>query len=149
AARSAELPTCLLADGLRGDQLPPLLRRERPGRDPHGSAGGLRSDSPAAAEPDRRRKGAGLPDRPPGRPLGPSRVPAPAAAGLPRALRGRREDPRPRRAAAGRLAGRWHGWLRAPKRSDWAVRRRSGGAPLRPAVSPLRRPTARLRADRL
>ena len=37
AARRAGLPAGVLAGGGRGDQLPPLLRHQRPGRHPHGA----------------------------------------------------------------------------------------------------------------
>ena len=74
ARRPAERPGVsrrLLGGRRRRDQLPAVLRRQRPGRHPHGGARRLRSGARAPAGPGARGPHHRIPDRPPGRPLQP------------------------------------------------------------------------------
>ena len=132
AARRAGVPPRLLARRLGGDQLPALLRHQRARRRPHGGSGGVRRGAPlrvpaaagAAPSPgcasitstgctirgDYLRR---LQAR--ARELGVGRR---RSAAVPR----RREDPRARRAAARRLAGRRHDRLRVRRRGERPLR---------------------------
>src|SRR3990170_2888675 len=82
AARRAGLPPRLLAGRGRRDQLPALLRRQRPRRDPDGGARGLRRGPPADLPARPRGVGHGAPRGPPGWPLRARAVPRRAPAAL-------------------------------------------------------------------
>ena len=82
AARGAGLPPRVLARGGRRDQLPALLRHQRPGRAAHGARGGVRGDARPGARPGGGRRGRRPAHRPPRRPVRPGAVLRAAAAGL-------------------------------------------------------------------
>ena len=144
--RPAALRADRLAAGGQRAELPPVLRRQHPGRDPGRAPGGLRR-SPrrgCALVPGRARRRAA--DRPPGRPRRPGGLPAPAARGHRRRLPADREDPRTGGGAARRLRLRGHHRLRRPRgRGPGLRRRRRAGAARRPRRRAPRRSTRRLR----
>ena len=74
AARRPALPPRLLADGVGRDQLPPVLRHQRPRRPRHGARRGLRGDARVHVRADRAGQGRRAPHRPPGRAVRPGAV---------------------------------------------------------------------------
>ena len=80
AARGAGLPARVLARRRRRDQLPPLLRHQRPGGAAHGGRARVRGDARAGARAGRGRQGRRAAHRPSRRPVRSRRsIPAPAA----------------------------------------------------------------------
>ncbi len=82
ARRLAERPGVsrrLLGGRRRRDQLPAVLRRQRPGRHPDGGARRLRGGARAPAGPGPRGPHHRIPDRPPGRPLQPRALSRPSS----------------------------------------------------------------------
>ena len=116
AARRAGLSPLLLGRRGRGDQLPAVLRHQRPGRHPHrgteGAGDGAREGLPAVAgreghrAADRSRRRPPRPAPLPGGPAAPARRRARQrrAAREPRPLRRGGEDPDRRRGAPSRMA---------------------------------------------
>ena len=91
---SARRPTASPTGAWPGrDQLPPLLRRQRPGRHPHGGPRRLRGDPPAPVPPGPRGPHHRAADRPPRRPLRPRGLPRRApGSGARASCSGGRED---------------------------------------------------------
>ncbi len=73
-ARASGIPSRLLADGGRRDQLSPVLRHQRAGRSPDGGTGGVRGGPLAAPPADCVRADQRAPDRPSRRPVRSGRV---------------------------------------------------------------------------
>ena len=93
------LPPRLLARGRRRDQLPALLRHQRPGRAAHGARGGVRGDARAASlELAARGRGRRPAHRPPRRPVRPGAYFAACSSGYASALAQRASDGSGRRA---------------------------------------------------
>jgi len=106
APRSPGLPPRLLARRRRGDQLPPLLRHQRPRRHPHGGRARLRGLARPRLPPRRRGAGHRPAHRSPRRALHAVALLRAAARALPRGAHRRREDPRGGRAHARPLGRR-------------------------------------------
>ena len=123
-ARPPALRAGLVETRRGGADLPAVLRRHhtrgRPGRGPGGVRGHARRGA-ALGRGGRGRRAAG---RPPGRPVRPRRLRAPAARGdRARPLAAGGEDPRRRRGAARVVAGRRHDRVRGAARDLRGVRR--------------------------
>ena len=145
AARRAGLPARLLARRLRRDQLPALLRHQRPRRAAHGERRGVRGDAPAGARARARRAtstacastiptgctirrstSGGCRSATPRAPASPARAPMPHAA---RPLYVVVEKiVAPHEQPAGELAGPRHHRLPLRQRGERPVRRHRGRA---------------------
>ncbi len=110
APRAAVVPPGVLARGRPRDQLPALLRHQRPGRSRDGRARAVRGEPRPRRAADRRGRGGRAAARPRGRSARPEALPGPSAApgrgrrsGRRALLRGGREDPGATRGAPRRL----------------------------------------------